>query len=185
MKKKKAILDATLALVTANGFHATPMSMVAEKAEVAAGTIYHYFDNKNALISELYLELLERMGNALINGDDDSLSIKSRYYNFWLNLFKHFISNSDEFYFLEQYSSSPFSHQQTKVTGHRHFQAVNDLLETGMNTGELKQMPAALITSLMHASVATTVKMELSGELDITKDHLQTAVDACWDFARI
>jgi hypothetical protein len=36
--KKQAVLDAMLALVVSNGFHGTPMSLVAKQAGVAAST---------------------------------------------------------------------------------------------------------------------------------------------------
>jgi AcrR family transcriptional regulator len=53
-EKKKAIFESTLELVRENGFHGTPMSLVAKKAGVAAGTIYHYFESKDALIIALH-----------------------------------------------------------------------------------------------------------------------------------
>src|SRR5690606_31556619 len=52
--KKKAIFESTLELIKENGFHGTPMSLVAKNACVAAGTIYHYFKSKDELICELY-----------------------------------------------------------------------------------------------------------------------------------
>ncbi|HEX9079899.1 MAG TPA: helix-turn-helix domain-containing protein, partial [Desulfuromonadaceae bacterium] len=38
--KRKEILRATLELIAEQGFHGAPMAMIAEKAGVAAGTIY-------------------------------------------------------------------------------------------------------------------------------------------------
>jgi AcrR family transcriptional regulator len=41
---------ATLKLITEHGFHATPVSMIASEAGVGAGTIYRYFESKEAII---------------------------------------------------------------------------------------------------------------------------------------
>ena len=52
--KRQAILDATLRLISQNGFHGASMSQVAEEAKVSTGIIYHYFESKDELIDELY-----------------------------------------------------------------------------------------------------------------------------------
>ena len=49
--KKRAVMDATLALIAEKGFHGTSMSEVAQKAKVAVGTIYHYFSSKDHLLA--------------------------------------------------------------------------------------------------------------------------------------
>jgi AcrR family transcriptional regulator len=44
------ILQATLKPISEYGFHNTPMSKTTTEANVGAGTIYRYFENKKALI---------------------------------------------------------------------------------------------------------------------------------------
>ena len=46
MSKRDLILQTTLELITELGFHATPMSLIIKKSDVASGTIYHYFKSK-------------------------------------------------------------------------------------------------------------------------------------------
>jgi len=55
-EKRIALLNATLHLVNNNGFHDAPMSKIAKMADVSPATIYIYFDNKQDLINQLYLE---------------------------------------------------------------------------------------------------------------------------------
>ena len=62
--KRTAILEATLELISEQGFHGTAMSMIADKAGVGAGTIYRYFDSKEDLITQLYLEIKREKGKA-------------------------------------------------------------------------------------------------------------------------
>src|SRR5580700_8748066 len=65
--RRKRILDATIALAAKGGYDAVQMRTVAERADVALGTLYRYFPSKihllvSALARELerYLERLER-----------------------------------------------------------------------------------------------------------------------------
>jgi AcrR family transcriptional regulator len=52
--RRKRILDATIALATQGGFDAVQMRAVAERADVALGTLYRYFPSKiHLLVSAL------------------------------------------------------------------------------------------------------------------------------------
>ena len=52
--RRKRILDATIALASKGGFEAVQMRAVAEKADVALGTLYRYFPSKiHLLVSAL------------------------------------------------------------------------------------------------------------------------------------
>lgn len=56
-ERRRRILDATLALATKGGYEAVQMRAVAEKAEVAVGTLYRYFPSKvHLLVSALARE---------------------------------------------------------------------------------------------------------------------------------
>ena len=66
--KRAAILEATLALISEHGFHGTAMSMIADRADVGAGTIYRYFESKEDLITQLYLEIKHEKGQAFLEG---------------------------------------------------------------------------------------------------------------------
>src|SRR6478672_5870260 len=56
--RRKRILDATIALASQGGFDAVQMRAVAERADVALGTLYRYFPSKiHLLVSALGREL--------------------------------------------------------------------------------------------------------------------------------
>jgi AcrR family transcriptional regulator len=71
--RRKRILDATIALASKGGFEAVQMRAVAERADVALGTLYRYFPSKiHLLVSGLARELergQERADRATIPGD--------------------------------------------------------------------------------------------------------------------
>jgi TetR/AcrR family transcriptional regulator, cholesterol catabolism regulator len=70
--RRKRILDATIALASKGGFEAVQMRAVAEKADVALGTLYRYFPSKiHLLVSGLARELerAQERGGGAIPGD--------------------------------------------------------------------------------------------------------------------
>ena len=52
--KKECILSAALELFADKGFHGTAVPEIAQKAGVAAGTIYRYFTSKEAIVNAVY-----------------------------------------------------------------------------------------------------------------------------------
>jgi AcrR family transcriptional regulator len=184
-EKKAAIFKATMQLITKYGFHGTPMSKVAKEAGVAAGTIYHYFDGKEDLINQLYGELKEQMGAALMNEVYATASVKEQFFSFWLNLYSYFYHNPEEFWFLEQYANSPYISSTVREENARYYQPVIDFLAAGIEQGELREIDLDLLVSLVYGSVVSTAKLALSDDVEMTDEMLQDAVKSSWDGARI
>jgi TetR/AcrR family transcriptional regulator, cholesterol catabolism regulator len=71
--RRKRILDATLALASKGGYEAVQMRAVAERADVALGTLYRYFPSKiHLLVSALAREFertQEKLDRSSIPGD--------------------------------------------------------------------------------------------------------------------
>ncbi len=83
--RRKRILDATLALAAKGGYEAVQMRTVAQRADVALGTLYRYFPSKiHLLVSGLAREferLQEKLNRTPIPGDtpyDRMLYVLSR-----------------------------------------------------------------------------------------------------------
>jgi len=166
--KKQNILDAMLNLIVANGFHGTPMSLVAKEAGVAAGTIYHYFDSKEAIINELYAILKQRMGQALLTSNPVNLHFKTRFFMFWRNLYHYIVQNPNEFIFLELYANSPYISQLAKTENAQFYQPVIDFLAQGALAGVLREMDIRLMVALICGSVMVAAKLQLSGGMALT-----------------
>jgi len=64
-ERRKRILDATLALASKGGYDAVQMRAVAERADVALGTLYRYFPSKIHLLVAALTDEFERMQEKL------------------------------------------------------------------------------------------------------------------------
>lgn len=71
--RRKRIIDATLALATKGGYDAVQMRAVAEKADVALGTLYRYFPSKIHLLvaglAHQFTQARERFERAPVAGE--------------------------------------------------------------------------------------------------------------------
>jgi TetR/AcrR family transcriptional regulator, cholesterol catabolism regulator len=72
-ERRKRIVDATIALASKGGFDAVQMRAVADRADVALGTLYRYFPSKvHLLVSSLAVELeraQEKMDRTTVPGE--------------------------------------------------------------------------------------------------------------------
>jgi AcrR family transcriptional regulator len=60
--KRDSILDAAQAVFAERGYHRTTIKDVAARADVADGTLYNYFENKDALLSALFERFQVELG---------------------------------------------------------------------------------------------------------------------------
>ncbi len=58
-RSRRAVLDAALALFSHQGYRATTMREIADKAGVSTGNVYHHFPEKDAIFRALLDEYLE------------------------------------------------------------------------------------------------------------------------------
>ena len=67
--KRRMILDAAITVFARQGFHHCRVSDVADEAGVAYGLVYHYFDSKEEILNELFLERWQIMLDAIAEID--------------------------------------------------------------------------------------------------------------------
>src|SRR5690606_29453152 len=106
--KKRAIFKSTMELVRENGFHGTPMSMVAKHAGVAAGTIYHYFESKEHLLRELFNYAQQQAVAVVERESSATIPFKECFFKLWAGLYTFYHDNQDMLRFFEQFVNSPY-----------------------------------------------------------------------------
>lgn len=70
IRRKQEILLAARAVFAQDGFRRATVDQVAQRAEVAKGTIYLYFENKEAILAELVLCALSDLASSLMAAND-------------------------------------------------------------------------------------------------------------------
>lgn len=179
--KRTDILKATLELVSEHGFHGTPMSKVAEGAGVGAGTIYRYFENKEALINELFLELKGQISQAMLRGFDEIASTEETFRRVWRNTFDFCIQHPQEMFFLEQYHNSPFLTPETEAATMQHLAPLVGVFQSAVEAGEIKDIPFETLSIFAYDVTVAFAKRHISGIMVMDESRLEVAIQACWD----
>src|SRR5688572_27814852 len=111
--KRRIILDAALGVFAKKGFHGTSVPEVADAAGVGTGTLYRYFEHKEALVNEVYRDAKLRLRAALLDGmaapDSYRASDAERWFgDLWRRLGAFARAEPDAFRFLEMQDHVPY-----------------------------------------------------------------------------
>jgi AcrR family transcriptional regulator len=179
--KRTLILNTTLDLISKNGFHGTPISLIAETAGIGAGTIYRYFKNKEELISELFIEIQRRAISAMYTGYEPNGPYQERFMLLWLNMINYYNSHPTEFIFLEQHRYAPYVSTFTRSQGMRVLLPVLLFFLEGKKNKYIKHLPLYTIIGLIYGPILTIVKLNIDHKREMTSNQIENAAKACWD----
>lgn len=179
--KRLSILKAALDLISENGFHGTPMSLVAQEANVGVGTIYRYFASKEELINELYKETKINLSKAMLQGYSEALPIRARFRQIWVNLANYYLQNPQGLRFLEQYSNSPYITGLTRQENAKVWQPVVGFFRYAQEQQVMKDMPLEILFSFVNGAIVSLVKLHHAGDLVLDDQAMEIAVNASWD----
>jgi AcrR family transcriptional regulator len=183
--KRDGILKATLHLISQNGFHGTPMSMIAEEADVGAGTIYRYFDNKETLINELYLDVKREISQAMMEDFTLDAGTEESFKRVWFNIYRYCLQNPEKMIFLEQFQNSPYLTLDTEAATQEFMAPIFSAIQAVIDTGEIKDMPFGLMSVFVHDVTVAIAKRHISGALVMEEATLEMAAQACWDAVKV
>ena len=182
--KREKIMQKALELFAEHGFHGVPMTMIATKADVAIGTIYLYFINKDSLIKELYLEMGKNIIETIRKGNHVDKPVRERFLNLTRMLIGYFISHPLHFRYFEQYINSPFgiSMRRDELVGKSGNKdiAIN-IFEEGIAHKILKDLPMHVLFSLGFGSLIFLIRDHILGFVKLDKRTINKITEACWD----
>ena len=184
--KRCAIMRATLDLVAVQGFHGAPMALVAERAGVAAGTIYRYFDSKDVLINEVYHYLEERFFAAVMEDYPEDSPVRERFLHIGKVLVRYCIGAPLEFRFLEQFHNSPYgvAHRREKLFGKNNRDIITELFNEALGKGIVKDLPLPVLFALTFGPLINISRDHILHFVELDDELISRCVEACWDALR-
>lgn len=182
--KRQAALEATLSLIAEQGFHATPMSQIAKKANIGVGTIYRYFSCKEELINELYLYVKQRMTESMMRSFKQNQSVQESFREALKSIIRYVIEHPDDLSFGEQYANSPLITQATKEHGGQIMEPIKGLFRRAQAENALKDLPQEVLFALVSGAVLSLAKLYNFTGVPLNEERLCMETDAIWDMIR-
>lgn len=179
--KREVILEASLKVFAENGFHGAPTSQIAKEAGVGIGTLYRYFENKDALIEAVHTDIDLRLRPAINDSIDDDVPIRESMLNLLRRLFDYLLNNQNEFRFLEMYYNSPYGVAKQRTEEDGCDKPLFKLFKKGMERQVIKQMPKEVLFALLFGPMFMLIRDQFTGYFVLTDEMIDMALEASWN----
>jgi len=182
--KRQAILDAALELFNERSFNGTPMPLVAERAGVGAGTIYRYFENKDALGNAVFrvckLALQQHLAERIRGG----LTPRQEFHAVWRGLWEFFGANPAAFRFLETHHHGSYLDAESAAISDAVFDSTADFVRRGQAAGTFRAAAPALLIAMTFGAFIGLVKEADAGRLTLNESVVDDAEEVAWNMLR-
>jgi AcrR family transcriptional regulator len=189
--KRQAILIATMELIAEHGFHNAPTSRIAEKAGVAIGTIYRYFENKDDLIIRLHEEIESSAMKEITLDYDRDRPIRDRFSHVARRMLTYVIKHPLEFRFVEQFYNSPYGIEMRRdrlfaeTEWGNNTDILKELYEDGRSQQIIKDFGLSVFFALSFGSLFNVARDHIAGFVNLDDSMIEKIVAACWDAVKL
>lgn len=181
--KREAILDAALALFCEHTFDGTAVPLVAERANVGAGTIYRYFESKEALVNALYRRWKREMQRALVEGAPRGGTPRAEFAHLWRGLWRFATEHPQAFSFLEMHHHAPYLDAESRAVGAEIADGPRAFVRRAQRAGAIRQLDADVLIAMVFGAFTGLVKAGDGGAKFSAKAITET--EACmWEMVR-
>ncbi|MDQ3367528.1 MAG: TetR family transcriptional regulator [Myxococcota bacterium] len=179
--KYEAILDAALHLFVERGFYGTAVPLVAERAKVAAGTIYHYFASKEALVNALFRRWKEAVAKSIYTAFPATAPPREQFRAIWQHMAKFSREHPEAFAFLELHPHHSYLDKESIALdgGLKAFGVA--FVKAAQQQGVLKPLEPALLMELIFGAFNGMFRAHREGRITLDDAALLAAEAACWD----
>ena len=169
--KRSSILAAAIQLIDEQGLSVST-SKIAKVAGVSEGSLFTYFETKEALINELYLELKAEVRANMLDNYPIHASLEVRARRVWDTYVGFGIAHPDKYKVITQLSVSDHIWEQTKLLSTEGYEALHAMMQETFAYGALKDQPYAFGTALLLSLMNMTIEFIA---------HHPSEVERFWD----
>lgn len=155
-EKRKVILDACLDLFCSKCYQDTSTASISQKAGVATGTLFLYFENKEEMVNELYLACKDEYISYIEEGVWEHTTFKAQVKHIWNRNLEWKLNNTQKLKFMTQFSSSTAITNVTKEKAMNRVTLINDVVKKAVENNEVTtsstELLAAMIWGYFHSA---------------------------------
>lgn len=182
--KRAAILEAALELFVERGFFGTAVPSVAERAGVAAGSIYRYFESKEALVNALYAHWKDRILESVLTEFPADADPRAQFEAVWARMTAFVGAHPRVYAFLELHHHAAYLDADNREKERRTYAFAAAVIAKGQTTGVVRPGPAPVLLALLHGAFVGLVRSWREGRISWSSDELEAARAVCWEILR-
>lgn len=183
--KRDDILTAAMELFGELGYDGTTMPMIADRANVGAGTIYRYFENKETLVNLLFQDCVMEFSRALqCDFPQESPDFRTQFHHIFSKMIEFARSQASALNFIDSHANSHILDDKSKSLFNDFMNNIRSLLEYGKSSGIIMDLPSDALISIVYGAFSYLYRLIRNGQLQETPELLQSIEDCCWKAIR-
>jgi len=179
--RRESILDAALHCFVERGFHGTAIPRIARQAGIAAGTIYHYFDSKEALVNALYRKWKGEVAQRVFMAFPQTAPFREQFSTIWNEMLAFAIDHPAEFAFIELHNHASYLDAESLAVDGRLKEFARMVIVQAQAQGELKPLDATVLMELVFGAFNGMMQARWEGRIELTDEVVAGVEGACWD----
>ena len=183
--KRTALLKATLSLVNNGGIQSASMAKVAKIANVSPATIYLFFESKQELVNQLYLDVKGSFAEAAFREQKSDDEVKKSFEKIWIAMAAFKLEHKEEASFLSQCDNTPMIDEETRQEGLKYLSPLFDLWSKGIKEGIIKDISPYLLYAFTIYPMAFLMNMDNRALCPLGENVLKKAFQVAWDSIRV
>ncbi len=179
--RKESILAAALACFVERGFHGTAIPQIAERADIAAGTIYHYFDSKEALVNALYRGWKQTIAARVFAAFPQAAPVREQFRVMWHEMVAFATAEPTAFAFIELHNHASYLDGASLAVDRTIKDFAHAMIARAQGAGLVKPLDAWLLMELVFGAFVGMMRAHWEGRLALDAALIAGAEQACWD----
>ncbi len=182
--KREAIIDAALQLFVERGFFGTAVPEIADRAGVGAGTIYRYFESKEALVNAIYRQEKLHFAHVVLDDFPASAPTREQFRLLWTRMADFATEHTHAFIFLELHHHARYLDAESRAVEHRMTQLFTSVVTSAQARHELKAGPPRLLMGLVMGAFVGVIRSCVEVEQPLEQADWKLAEQCVWEAIR-
>lgn len=174
-------MDAALDGFVNRGFYGTAMPEIAEKAGIASGTIYHYFENKESLVNALYRHWKTAVVQRVFAVFPASAPPRKQFEVVWHEIVAFALAHPTAFAFIELHNHASYLDNESKTIDRTIKDFTAQILVRAQADGLVKPLDPYLLMELVFGSFISMMRAHWERRIELSPEVIRNAERACWD----
>jgi AcrR family transcriptional regulator len=166
-EKQKNIKKAVIKCILEQGFHGASISKIAKEAGVSPATVYIYYENKDVMLQEIYLEYSEKIFYYLLSNITKDMNGKKLIEILMRGYYDYIHEHEDIFHFVEQFAGCPALSNQCEVM--KGIYSIHNLFDDMKSKKILKNFRNDTLLAVIFSPVKAISINHCSSEEEILK----------------
>lgn len=178
-EKQKNIKEAVIKLILKEGFHGTSISKIAKEAGVSPATVYIYYENKEVMLQDIYLEYSEDIFDYILSKLNNNMNGQQVIEIIVKEYFIYIKEHGEVFHFVDQFANCPALSNQCLTK--RGIDNLNNFLDEMKERKVFKNLQNDNLRAMLFypvKSIAINSCIEENEKIELLKELIRIVQDA-------